>query len=99
MDVGGGDYFAPGDYYDYEAFDVNLVPTVVGNEQTGAGATLMVEVGKGVTGYANGDVIGIEAQSYETFKPYSPYKTLHNGRLLILKDDVRYNAQGQRIDN
>ena len=99
MDVGGGDYFAPGDYYDYEAFDVNLVPTVVGNEQTGAGATLMVEVGKGVTGYANGDVIGIETQFYETFKPYSPYKTLHNGRLLILKDGARYNAQGQRIDN
>lgn len=52
--VGTIGYFQPADYYDYEGFDVNLVPEVVGNEQTGAGATLMVEEGKGVTGYANG---------------------------------------------
>jgi pectate lyase len=46
-------YFIPSQYYAYDAFDTSLVPSVVGNEQTGAGATLMVEVGKGVTGYAN----------------------------------------------
>ncbi len=47
------DYFVPSQYYTYAAFDASLVPSVVGNQQTGAGATLMVEVGKGVTGYAN----------------------------------------------
>ena len=53
QDVGGATYFNPDDYYSYEGFDVSLVPSVVGNANTGAGATLMVEVGKGVTGYAN----------------------------------------------
>ena len=56
QDVGGAEYFNPDKYYSYEGFDVDLVPSVVGNEQTGAGANLMVEVGKGVTGYANGGV-------------------------------------------
>lgn len=54
------DYFDPDDYYTYEGFDVNLVPSVVGNENTGAGANLMVEVGKGVTGYANGGMTAIQ---------------------------------------
>ncbi len=54
QDVGGATYFDPDNYYSYEGFDVSLVPSVVGNVNTGAGATLMVEVGKGVTGYANG---------------------------------------------
>ena len=52
--VGSVDYFIPSDYYTYEGFDVTLVPTVVGNTETGAGANLMVEVGKGVTGYVSG---------------------------------------------
>lgn len=52
--VGDGAYFNPADYYAYEGFDVNLVPSVVGNANTGAGANLMVEIGKGVTGYAKG---------------------------------------------
>ena len=56
QDVGGAEYFNPDKYYSYEGFDVDLVPSVVGNEQTGAGANLMVKVGKGVTGYANGGV-------------------------------------------
>lgn len=50
---GSIDYFLPSDYYNYQAYDTSLVPQVVGNESTGAGANLMVEVGKGVTGYAN----------------------------------------------
>ena len=54
QDVGGAAYFTPSDYYSYEGFDVELVPAVVGNEKTGAGANLMVEVGQGVTGYADG---------------------------------------------
>lgn len=53
--VGDIDYFIPADYYDYTSFPLDLVPSVVGNEQTGAGANLMVEVGLGVTGYADGD--------------------------------------------
>ena len=52
QNVGGADYFEPRQYYDDEGYDVDLVPAVVGNAQTGAGPTLMVEVGKGVTGYA-----------------------------------------------
>lgn len=51
---GSIEYFVPSDYYEYTGFDAALVPAVVGNEQTGAGANLMVEVGKGVTGYADG---------------------------------------------
>lgn len=51
--VGDIDYFIPSDYYDYDTFDTELVPSVVGNENTGAGANLMVEEGKGVTGYAD----------------------------------------------
>lgn len=54
QNVGNIEYFSPSDYYEYNGFDKELVPTIVGNEQTGAGANLMVEVGKGVTGYANG---------------------------------------------
>ena len=50
--VGTIDYFNPSDYYDYEGFAAELVPAIVGNEQTGAGANLMVVVGQGVTGYA-----------------------------------------------
>ncbi len=46
--VGEIDYFIPQDYYDLEPFDVELVPSVVGNEKNGAGATLNVEIGKGV---------------------------------------------------
>ncbi len=52
-EVGGADYFVPSDYYTYEGFDMELVPSIVGDEFTGAGANLMVEVGLGVTGYAN----------------------------------------------
>ncbi len=55
--VGNDPYYTPSDYYSYTPFDVDLVPTVVGNEKTGAGANLMVEVGKGVTGYADGSVV------------------------------------------
>lgn len=50
--VGDIEYFVPSDYYDYEVFDTDLVPSIVGNEKSGAGANLMVEPGKGVTGYA-----------------------------------------------
>lgn len=57
--VGSVAYYNPDNDYTYEGFDVNLVPTVVGNKQTGAGANLMVEVGKGVTGYANGGTTAI----------------------------------------
>ncbi|MCH5231801.1 MAG: chromophore lyase [Muribaculaceae bacterium] len=49
--VGDIEYFLPSDYYEYEVFDMELVPIIVGNEQRGAGANLMVEEGKGVTGY------------------------------------------------
>ena len=49
--VGDAAYFNPDDYYNYEGFDKELVPTVVGDLKTGAGAHLMVEIGKGVTGY------------------------------------------------
>lgn len=49
--VGDIEYFIPSEYYEYEIFDTELVPVIVGNEQRGAGANLMVEEGKGVTGY------------------------------------------------
>ena len=65
QNVGGAAYFTPSDNYSYEGFDANLVPTVVGNEQTGAGANLMVEVGKGVTGYANG-ATSVNAATFDT---------------------------------
>lgn len=55
--VGDGTYYTPSEYYDYAGFSVDLVPTVVGDEKTGAGANLMVEVGKGVTGYADGSAV------------------------------------------
>ena len=70
QDVGGADYFIPSDYYSYEGFDVSLVPSVVGNAQTGAGANLMVEVGKGVTGYANGET-SIGTIAFDATAPYS----------------------------
>ena len=70
QDVGGANYFNPDDYYTYEGFDVNLVPSVVGNENTGAGANLMVEVGKGVTGYANGGSTAVE-QHFNTALSHS----------------------------
>ena len=69
QDVGGAEYFDPDQYYSYEGFDVSLVPSVVGNEATGAGANLMVEVGKGVTGYANGSPTAIE--SFDVSTPHS----------------------------
>lgn len=53
---GSVEYFQPSKYYSYTAFPADDVPAVVGDLKTGAGATLMVEVGKGVTGYASGDV-------------------------------------------
>lgn len=55
QNVGDIEYFVPSEYYEYPSFDTELVPTVVGNEHTGAGANLMVEFGKGVTGYANSE--------------------------------------------
>jgi hypothetical protein len=61
--VGSVAYFSPADYYSYEGFDVNLVPTVVGNEKTGAGANLMVVVGEGVTGYANAEPTAVKGLS------------------------------------
>ena len=70
QDVGGANYFDPDDYYTYEGFDVNLVPSVVGNENTGAGANLMVEVGKGVTGYVNGGGTTIN-QHFDASRPHS----------------------------
>ena len=57
QNVGEIEYFTPSNYYQYSPYDTDLVPTVVGNEKTGAGANLMVEVGKGVTGYADGSVV------------------------------------------
>lgn len=70
QDVGGAAYFNPLDNYSYEGFDVNLVPTVVGNEQTGAGANLMVKVGEGVTGYANG-ATAINTATFDTTASHS----------------------------
>ena len=52
--VGNYDYWQPSDYYPYNLIPTEDVPGIVGNEDTGAGANLMVEVGKGVTGYVNG---------------------------------------------
>lgn len=94
QDVGGAEYFNPDDYYTYEGFDVSLVPSVVGNENTGAGANLMVEVGKGVTGYASGGSTGITTPRTSV---YTPHKFLHNGRMVILKNGNLYNIQGQQI--
>ena len=86
-EVGGADYFIPSDYYGYHAFDVNLVPEVVGNSFTGAGANLMVEVGKGVTGYADtGTSVRLpmtDPQYYNHAEYYSlsgmPLNTLQKG--------------------
>lgn len=44
---GNNDYFTPSTYYNYTPIDKGLVKEVVGNEQTGAGATLKVEVPQG----------------------------------------------------
>ena len=95
QDVGGDTYFPPpANYYSYEAFDAGLVPTVVGNEQTGAGANLMVEVGKGVTGYANPIATAI-ARVAGGSPAGTPGKLMRDGRLVILKNGVQYNVQGQ----
>lgn len=86
--VGTANYFDPDDYYSYEGFDTELVPTVVGNAQTGAGANLMVEVGKGVTGYANGgetavSTLTFDSQQVHTATYFSPsglqHPSLSNG--------------------
>ena len=45
--VGTNDYFFPSNHYDYAAFDKTLVKEVVGDEQTGAGATLTLDDGHG----------------------------------------------------
>lgn len=91
QDVGGAEYFNPDDYYSYEGFDVNLVPSVVGNEQTGAGANLMVEVGKGVTGYASGGTV-IHTTSFDATATHSAdyfllsgvqQSTLHKGLNIV----------------
>lgn len=91
QDVGGADYFNPDDYYSYEGFDVSLVPSVVGNGQTGAGANLMVEVGRGVTGYANGTTAistpAFDAASSQSASFFSPsgiqQTTLHPGLNIV----------------
>lgn len=70
------EYFNPDNYYNYEGFDVSLVPSVVGNEKIGAGATLMVEVGKGVTGYAASSTtvtaVPCDAAPHLTTRYYTP---------------------------
>ncbi len=89
--VGSGTYYNPDEYYSYEGFDVNLVPSVVGNEQTGAGANLMVEVGKGVTGYASGGT-AIHTTSFDATATHSAHyfslsgvqqSTLHKGLNIV----------------
>lgn len=91
QDVGGAEYFNPDDYYSYEGFDVNLVPSVVGDTQTGAGANLMVEVGKGVTGYASGGT-AIHTTSFDATATHSAHyfslsgvqqSTLHKGLNIV----------------
>ena len=91
QDVGGADYFNPDNYYSYEGFDVNLVPSVVGATQTGAGANLMVEVGKCVTGYASGGT-AIHTTSFDATATHSAHyfslsgvrqSTLHKGLNIV----------------
>jgi len=97
QDVGGAEYFYPDEYYSYEGFDAELVPSVVGNELTGAGANLKVEVGKGVTGYVNdGGTTGIEGQGAKVGRWV---KVLSGGRLVI-RNDVSGNTfslQGEKL--
>lgn len=45
--VGTNDYFIPANHYAYSSFDKALVKDVVGDEQTGAGATLEIHEGQG----------------------------------------------------
>lgn len=80
-DVGGGDYFVPSDYYEYTAYDVNLVPAIVGNAHTGAGANLMVEVGKGVTGYANGESAISPTRLHQGYIKKTDYITIDGKQL------------------
>jgi pectate lyase len=99
--VGNGTFYHPSDYYDYEAFDVELVPEVVGNVQTGAGANLMVEVGRGVTGYAATEQTGI-VRTYgiqECEGTPSVLKYQSGGRVVILRNNMCYNVQGQQLTN
>jgi pectate lyase len=92
--VGSTDYFEPSAFYSYAGYDLSLVPSVVGNEQTGAGATLMVEVGKGVTGYA-----ALASRIDAVDPPDAPraVKYVRDGRVIIERSGVRYNLLGQRI--
>ena len=89
--VGTVEYFDPDDYYSYEGFDVSLVPSVVGDANTGAGATLMVEVGKGVTGYANGEtaINGVNENDNEN----------ENFQFSIFNSQLRVNPAGQQVSN
>lgn len=45
--VGTNDFFVPANYYAYSSFDKALVKEVVGDEQAGAGATLIIHEGQG----------------------------------------------------
>lgn len=73
--VGDIDYFTPSDYYQYPVYSTELVPEIVSNPATGAGPNLMVEVGKGVTGYANADVSSVNRVSTDAHVVATTYYT------------------------
>ncbi len=83
------DYFIPSNIYTLEGFDVSLVESVVGNETTGAGATLPNPDETSILGIIN-DATVIATQYY-TFDgkslnrkphnaPYIQVNTLSNGK-------------------
>jgi len=61
---GSIDYFIPSNYYTLEGFDVNLVESVVGNESTGAGATLPNPGSAGLHGVTNNNAKIISTHYY-----------------------------------
>lgn len=87
---GSFDYFIPSNIYTLEGYDVNLVESVVGNETTGAGATLPNPEGAGVQGVFN-DKATVVTTHYYTFDgktlnskpanvPFIQVSTLSNGK-------------------
>ena len=87
---GSIDYFIPSNVYTLEGFDVSLVESVVGNETTGAGATLPNPEGAGVQSLSN-DKASVRAVEYYTLDgkqlsvkpvlaPFIQVTTLSNGK-------------------
>ena len=100
QNVGEIEYFTPSNYYQYSPYDTDLVPTVVGNEKTGAGANLMVEVGKGVTGYADGSVVPDPDPIVDGIRSIENSELKKQGSAPTGKANSNYyNLSGQRVGN